>query len=119
MLPINLKNYQFYKLLSLCGLIGHILSFIIIYLLFLTIGIDLKFSVIIIFFIVNSFLDQVPITPKNLAISELIFGIVSQNIGLTFEFGVVIKLLLRLFFFINLVTLTIFYNAVDLKNNEK
>lgn len=119
MLPINLKNYQFYKLLSLCGLIGHILSFIIIYLLFLTIGIDLKFSVIIIFFIVNSFLDQVPITPKNLAISELIFGIVSQNIGLTFEFGVVIKLLLRLFFFINLVTLTIFYNAIDLKNNEK
>ena len=118
-LPISLKNYQFYKFLSLCGLLGHLLSFIVIYLLFLTIGIDLKFSVIVIFFIVNSFLDQVPITPKNLAISELIFGIVSQNIGLTFEFGVVIKLLLRLFFFINLVTLTLIYNAIDLKNNEK
>lgn len=119
MLPINLKNYQFYKFLSLCGLIGHILSFIIIYLLFLTLGIDLKFSVIIIFFIINSFLDQVPITPKNLAISELIFGVVAQNIGLTFEFGVVIKLFLRLFFFINLVTLTIFYNAISFQNNKK
>ena len=119
MLPINLKNYQFYKFLSLCGLIGHILSFIIIYLLFFTLGIDLKFSVIIIFFIINSFLDQVPITPKNLAISELIFGVVAQNIGLTFEFGVVIKLFLRLFFFINLVTLTIFYNAISFQKNKK
>lgn len=119
MLPIFLKNYKFYKFLSLFGLISHILSFIVIYLLFLTINVDLQFSIIVIFFIINSFLDQIPITPKNLAISELIFGLVSQNIGLTFEFGVVIKLLLRLFFFINLVSLTIFYNAINFKNNEK
>ena len=54
-------------------------------------------------FVINSFLDQVPITPKNLAISELIFGMVSSNIGLGFEFGVAIKLLLRLFFFIRFI----------------
>ncbi|WP_440671929.1 hypothetical protein, partial [Candidatus Pelagibacter sp. HIMB1715] len=65
--------------------------------------------------IVNSFLDQVPITPKNFAISELVFGLVSVNVGFTFEFGVIIKLILRLFFFINLVTLTVFYNLIDLK----
>ena len=62
-------------------------------------------------------MDQIPITPKNLVVSELVFGIISQNMGLTFEFGVLVKLLLRLFFFINLVTLTIFYNAIDLKKS--
>ncbi len=118
MLPVNIKNINFYKFLSICGLISHILSFIVIYLLFLALDIKINFSIIIIFFIVNSFLDQVPITPKNLAISELAFGLVSANVGFTFEFGVLIKLILRLFFFINLVTLTVFYNIIDLKNNE-
>lgn len=118
MLPINIKNINFYKFLSFCGLINHILSFVVIYLLFLALDIKINFSIIIIFFIVNSFLDQIPITPKNLAISELVFGLVSVNVGFTFEFGVIIKLILRLFFFINLVTLTILYNIIDLKNNE-
>ena len=60
-----------------------------------------------------------PITPKNLAISELIFGVVSSGVGLGFEFGVAIKILLRLFFFVNLVSLTIFYNAIDLKKKTQ
>ena len=115
MMPLNLKTYRFYKFLSICGLINHAISFIVIYLLFMTIGYDLNLSFIIIFFVINSFMDQIPITPKNLVLSELVFGLVSQNIGLTFEFGVLVKLLLRLFFFINLVTLTIFYNLIDLK----
>ena len=109
---------NFYKFLGFCGLINQILSFIVIYLLFLALNIKIDFSIIVIFFIVNSFLDQIPITPKNLAISELVFGLVSVNVGFTFEFGVLIKLILRLFFFINLVTLTVLYNIIDLKNNE-
>ena len=42
----------------------------------------------------------------------------SSGVGLGFEFGVAIKILLRLFFFVNLVSLTIFYNAIDLKKNS-
>ena len=117
MMPLNLKNYKFYKFLSICGVVNHVLSFIVIYVLFFSIGYKLNFSFVVIFFIINSFMDQIPITPKNLVVSELVFGIISQNMGLTFEFGVLVKLLLRLFFFINLVTLTIFYNAIDLKKS--
>ena len=121
LVPLSIKKDKFYKFLSIYGILSHLLSFVVIYLLFLSINVDLKFSYIIIFFIINSFLDQVPITPKNLAISELIFGVVSSSVGLGFEFGVAIKILLRLFFFVNLVSLTIFYNAIDLKKklNEK
>ena len=121
LVPLSIKKNSFYKFLTIYGILSHLLSFIVIYLLFLSINVDLKFSFIIIFFIINSFLDQVPITPKNLAISELIFGVVSSGVGLGFEFGVAIKILLRLFFFVNLVSLTIFYNAIDLKKklNEK
>ena len=42
------------------------------------------------------------------------------DIGLGFEFGVAVKLLLRLFFFINLISLTILYNTLDqINRNEK
>jgi uncharacterized membrane protein YbhN (UPF0104 family) len=111
--PVTFLNLKFFKFLSFAGLVGHSLSFLLIYLLFNSIDTNFNITLIIIFFVINSFLDQVPITPKNLAISELIFGMVSSNIGLGFEFGVAIKLLLRLFFFINLISLTMIYNTLD------
>ena len=120
LLPVTFMNKKFFKFLAIYGVLGHILSFLLIYLLFNSIDQNIKFSFIILFFVTNSFLDQVPITPKNLAISELVFGMVSSNIGLGFEFGVAIKLLIRLFFFINLISLTILYNTLDqINRNEK
>ena len=113
--PLNYNKGKFFHFLISYGFISHILSFVVIYLLFLSLNINLSFSVIVLFFVMNSFLDQIPITPRNLAVSELIFGIVSSQIGLGFEFGVVVKLFLRLFFFVNLTMLSIIYNVVNHK----
>ena len=63
---------------------------------------DFSFEIIIIFFVINSILDQIPITPKNLGLGELVFGYSSVEIGLSFEFGVALKLLLRILYFVYL-----------------
>ena len=110
--PLNYNKENFFNFLIRYGLIIHIVHFLIIYLLFLSLNINQSFSLIILFFVINSFLDQIPITPKNLAISELIFGLLSTEVGLGFEFGVAIKLCLRIFFFTNLIIMSLVYNVV-------
>ena len=80
------------------------------------INIDFTFSQIVIFFIIYSFLGQVPITPKNLGISELVFGLTSINMGMGFEIGFFIILILRLFSFFNLIFFVIIYNLIPIKN---
>tara|TARA_A100001015_G_C15033978_1_gene734882 strand:- start:365 stop:1309 length:945 start_codon:yes stop_codon:yes gene_type:complete len=110
--PLNYNKLKLFNFLISYGLISHVISFIIIFLFFLALNLNLNFSLIVLFFVVNSFLDQVPITPRNLAVSELIFGIISSQVGLGFEFGVAIKLFLRIFFFINLIVMALIYNIV-------
>ena len=115
LIPIEFKNNRFFKFLSIYGLIGHIVNFLLIYFSIKSVNIDLNISQIVIFFVINSFLDQVPIVPKNLGISELVFGLVSSNMGLGFEVGLFIKLILRCISFINLIFFSIIYNVTSTK----
>lgn len=115
LIPIEFKNNRFFKFLSINGLIGHIINFLLIYFTIKSVNIDLSISQIVIFFVINSFLDQVPIIPKNLGISELVFGLVSSSMGLGFEVGLFIKLILRCFSFINLIFFSIIYNLTLIK----
>ena len=111
------KKNNFFLVLSFYGLISHIFSFLLIFLVTKYLNLELLFSQIIIFFVVNSFLDQVPITPKNIGISELFFGIIGSSLGLGFEVGILIKITLRIFYCINLIFYSILLNITNLKNN--
>ncbi len=64
--PVTFLNLKFFKFLSFAGLVGHSLSFLLIYLLFNSIDTNFNITLIIIFFVINSFLDQVPITHNDL-----------------------------------------------------
>ncbi len=116
LIPIDFKKKNFFKFLSIYGIIGHIINFFMIFIAVKAINIDFTFSQIVIFFIIYSFLGQVPITPKNLGISELVFGLTSINMGLGFEIGFFIILILRLFSFFNLIFFVIIYNLIPIKN---
>ena len=108
--PLEFKKKKFFYFLYSYGIIAHLLAFIIIYLITKSLNIEISFNQIIIFFVINSFLDQVPITPKNIGIGELVFGIMATNLGLNFEIGLGIKLLLRLYYFFNLIFFSVIYN---------
>ena len=93
----------------------HILNFLIIFLLIKNITIsDITFGSIVIFFIFNSIIDQFPITPKNFGLGELFMGYSATSLGLPFEFGVALKLLIRFFYFINLSLIVFYFNLREL-----
>ena len=114
----KLNFYKSNKILIKYTLMIHFVNFTLIYLAInLLSNNQISFEIIIIFFVMNSALDQFPITPKNLGISELVFGYLSTAYGLSFELGIAIKLLIRLLYFSHLYIAVIIFNIIN--NNKK
>ena len=97
------------------NLILHIINFLLIFLLIKNIEVNnIAFNSVVIFFIFNSIIDQFPITPKNFGVGELLMGYSATSIGLSFEFGVALKLLMRFFYFFNLSIIAFYFNLKNL-----
>jgi hypothetical protein len=77
-------------------------------------GIPIQFNNLILIFVVNSLLDQLPvITPKNIGVSEVIFGYLAEMGGLNFDYGFLFKFFLRFF---NLFALIILFFLLKFQN---
>ena len=113
------KNiYNLYSFISLklifFGLLSHLISFFQIFFIFKMLGTPILFTNIILVFVINSLLDQLPIiTPKNIGISEIIFGHIAETVGLNFDYGVLFKFFLRFF---NLFSLCVLLFLIRFKN---
>jgi hypothetical protein len=112
---INFHSYYSYLSIKIffLGLFSHFFSFLQIFFIVKMLNIPIIFNNLIIFFVINCLLDQLPITPKNIGISEIIFGHLAVLIGLTFDYGVLFKFFLRFF---NLSILLILFSIIKLKN---
>ena len=115
---INTKIYNFYSYISfelfVLGFLNHLISFLQIFFIFKMLNIPVEFNNIIVIFVINSLLDQLPvITPKNIGVSEIIFGYLAEIGGLNFDYGVLFKFFLRFF---NLVALIILFFLFKFKN---
>jgi hypothetical protein len=89
------------------ALLNHCISFFQFFFIFMMFNIPLSFNNIFLFFVLNSFLDQLPvITPKNIGISEIIFGYFAELSGASFDHGVLLKFFMR---FSTLITLLILF----------
>jgi uncharacterized membrane protein YbhN (UPF0104 family) len=92
----------------------HILNFLLMLLLIKNIEVNnIAFNSVVIFFIFNSIIDQFPITPKNFGVGELLMGYSATSIGLSFEFGVALKLLIRFFYYLNLSIVVFYFNLQE------
>ena len=85
------------------------------YLLIQSLNLNIDFQFIIIFFVINSLLDQIPITPKNIGISELAMAFVGMQGGLIFSQGLMIKLVLRIISIFPILLVSSYYNLKYLK----
>ena len=116
----NIKNkiYNFYSYLSIelffLGFLNHLISFLQIFFIFKMLDIPIQFNNLILIFVVNSLLDQLPvITPKNIGVSEVIFGYLAEMGGLNFDYGFLFKFFLRFF---NLFALIILFFLLKFQN---
>ena len=113
------KIYKFYSYLSIelffLAFLNHLISFLQIFFIFKMLNIPIQFNNLILIFVINSLLDQLPvITPKNIGVSEIIFGYIAEIGGLNFDYGVLFKFFLRFF---NLFTLIFIFFLFKFKNN--
>ena len=96
------------------GFLNHLISFLIIFFILKMLGIPIQFNNLILIFVINSLLDQLPIiTPKNIGVSEIIFGYIAEIAGLNFDHGFLFKFFLRFF---NLFALIILFFLLKFKN---
>lgn len=115
---IKTKIYNFYSYISIelffLGFLNHLISFLQIFFIFKMLGIPIQFNNLILIFVINSLLDQLPIiTPKNIGVSEIIFGYIAEIAGLNFDYGFLFKFFLRFF---NLFALIILFFLLKFKN---
>ena len=67
------------------------------------------------FFVINSLFDQIPITPKNIGITEIVMAFVGMQGGLIFSQGLTIKLLLRIINALTILSVSLFFNIKNIK----
>ncbi len=65
------------------------------YLCFVTLGVDASFSAITVFYIAAKMTNQVLITPGNFGVREVIFAMVTDQLGLGIDTGAAVSLMLR------------------------
>ena len=109
---LKIKNIKkIFTIMIKYNSILHLLNFLILFLIIENISQStIDFNTIVIFFVINSVLDQLPITPRNIGVSEVVFGLSANSLGMSFEFGLAIKLILRAVYFVHLIISTIMAN---------
>ena len=106
----SLYNKKFLKKFILLVLLIHIIEFLILTQLVITINEKIIFEESYIIFIGNILIDIVNFIPQNLIISEIGLGIITNKMNYNFELGILIKLYLRFIIFFASVFLAIIYN---------
>ncbi len=111
----SILNKKLLLMLVKFGLFSHFFQFLTMYLLIKALNYDVSLQFIIIFFVINSLFDQIPITPKNIGITEIAMAFVGMQGGLIFSQGLTIKLLLRIINALTILSVSLFFNIKNIK----
>lgn len=105
----SLKDPVYLFKVSLTGFISFINSTIVIYLCFWGLGLDISLSGAALFFTVAKLSNRLIITPGNLGIREVVYGVVSEQVGVGMSQGILASVVIRV---VNLLTTTVLGIAV-------
>jgi len=92
----NSKKKNIFKMYLTYGFLLHILEFLIYFLAIKLLGIPIGLKFIFVIFIINMILDSNPIVRNNLAVTELLGGVILTLVGGSFSEFVIIKVVVRI-----------------------
>jgi uncharacterized membrane protein YbhN (UPF0104 family) len=104
----HLTNFVFISKIFFSGLVLAGLTITIYFLLFNLFGAPLKISKLILFFILFKLTTYINLTPGNIGIRELFYGILSSQVGESVAVGVVVSGVIRVLHFLVLLTNILF-----------
>ena len=91
----SMGDLTFLLKLTASGCLSHISSILAIYMAFRGLGIPLDLPSAALFFTVLTLLNQIVITPGNLGIKEVAYGILAQQLQIGMAQGILVSLILR------------------------
>ena len=110
----SISNKVFLKNFLLIFILIHVFEFLALSQLVDSINKNLGFENSFILFMGNILIDAFNILPQNIIVSEIGFGILTNQMNFNFELGVLIKIYFRFLVFFASVFIAILYNALIL-----
>jgi uncharacterized membrane protein YbhN (UPF0104 family) len=92
----SLRDGSYISLITSTTLLAFIITTTMFYVCFLSINVHISITATIVFLAVLKIADVIVITPGNIGIREIIFGIVTDQIGLSMMEGILASTILRI-----------------------
>ncbi len=115
----NLSDCAFMLKLIFSGILYFFYTTGVLYLCFWSFGIEVELPVMALFYIVLKLSNQIIITPGNLGVRELAYGILSEQVQIGMAEGIMIAVVLRVLNTLVIATLVSLFSCFDLLLSRK
>ena len=92
----NLKDINYILKIFTASLLSAIFSVTIMFCYFKILDIELTISQVVLFFVIWKLCNLVVITPGNIGIRELFYGLISENMGIGMTEGILVSVIIRI-----------------------
>ena len=115
----SLRDSGYILLITSTTLLAFIIVITMFYVCFLSINVHISITAIVVFFAVLKVADVIVITPGNVGVREIIFGIVTQQVGLTMMDGILASTILRILGTLLVFALGIFLGGIGILRKRR
>jgi hypothetical protein len=115
----NIKQIKFVLFFIVLGVMGFFLVILTYHFIFLGIGVSVQLSQLVLFYTLHKLGASINITPSNIGIRELAYGILCSDMGYGMATGIVASAILRIFNFTILVILGAFMGGISIAKRRK
>jgi len=115
----NITKINFVFWFTVLGVIGFFLVLLTYYFIFSGIGVSVQLTHLVLFYTLRKLSSSINITPSNLGIRELAYGVLCFDLGYGMAVGIMASAILRVFNFVILVILGISLGGVGIIKHRK
>jgi len=115
----NLSDGLYMLKLVITGIISFINTIIIFYICFISLKIPASLPILALFYVILRLSTQIVITPGNLGIRELAYGILSKQMNIGMAQGIVISVIIRVLSGGIIIVLGALFGGIDLLRHRK
>jgi len=115
----NIINFKYVFWFIILGLLSFVIVISIFYFIFLGIGISAELTQLVFFYTLHKLSTFINITPSNLGVRELAYGVLCSAAGYGMAQGIMVSVILRMFNFIILVILGFSFGGASIVKHRK
>ena len=115
----SVKDIKLLAKISLAIFLNLVRTCIAIYFYFSIFDINISFPIIMLYYVIIKSCVIVNITPGNIGIQEILYGFVSENIGIGMAQGIMVSGTIRIFTYLGIFFSSLFFGGMKILTNKK